>query len=348
MWRISRIALFSSILVSLLHLTGVEAAVCDVDNNIAIDRSDIDLIVAARGAAAGVDDPRDADGDGAITVNDARQCVLQCTLPRCAPVNPNAIDNDADGYTETQGDCNNTDPSIHPGAVDIPGNGIDEDCNGADAVQAISYIKASNTNASDFFGGWVAFSADGSTLAVSAIGEASAATGVDGDQTDNSASDSGAVYVFIRDGDGWQQQAYLKASNTGAASDTDAGEWFGTVALSADGSTLAVGAVGEDSAATGVDGDQTDNSASGSGAVYVFIRDGDSWQQQAYVKASNTDAGDRYGFPLALSANGDTLAVAAPYESSAATGINGDQLDNSAPAAGAVYIYSQSILYLQH
>ena len=53
------------------------------------------------------------------------------------------------------------------------------------------------------------------------------------------------------------------------ASNTEAKDWFGwSVALSGD--TLAVGAYSEDSAATGIDGDETDNSAVTSGAVYVF------------------------------------------------------------------------------
>ncbi|NNG01082.1 MAG: hypothetical protein HKM93_16955 [Desulfobacteraceae bacterium] len=61
------------------------------------------------------------------------------------------------------------------------------------------------------------------------------------------------------------QQAYVKASNTGA------GEYFGIeVALSADCSTLAVGAVDEDSSATGIGGDQTDNTSATSGAVYLY------------------------------------------------------------------------------
>src|SRR5262245_42602094 len=83
------------------------------------------------------------------------------------------------------------------------------------------------------------------------------------------------------------QQAYLKASNT------DAVEGFGySVAVSGD--TAVVGAIFESSNATGVNGNQNDNSAQNSGAAYVFVRNGATWSQQAYLKASNTDASDRF------------------------------------------------------
>ncbi|MCG6971386.1 MAG: choice-of-anchor D domain-containing protein, partial [Gammaproteobacteria bacterium] len=117
---------------------GFAAQICDVDNDIDIDRNDIILIFAARNdPATGPDDPRDADGDGNITVNDARQCVLQCTLSRCAIVDPNDKDNDLDGYTENQGDCDDANAAINPGAEDIPGNGIDENCDGQDATDPL-------------------------------------------------------------------------------------------------------------------------------------------------------------------------------------------------------------------
>ena len=88
------------------------------------------------------------------------------------------------------------------------------------------------------------------------------------------------------------------------------------------------------------DGDQTDDSASWAGAVYVLVRDElGAWSHRSYVKASNPDAFDSHGSSLSLSGDGHTLAVGAYAEGSAATGIGGDQTDDSAPGAGAVYLY---------
>ena len=49
-----------------------------------VDRNDINAITAARNQPAAPGDPRDYDGDGLITVGDARACVLKCTRPNCA------------------------------------------------------------------------------------------------------------------------------------------------------------------------------------------------------------------------------------------------------------------------
>src|SRR5207244_1078890 len=132
---------------------------------------------------------------------------------------------------------------------------------------------------------------------------------------DNSAGGSGAAYVFVRNGTNWTQQAYLKASNT------DGGDFFGwSVAVSGD--TVVVGAWGEASNATGVNGNQSDNSGRAAGAAYIFVRNGTNWSQQAYLKASNTGQGEElFGHSVAIS--GDTVVVGARGEASNATGVNG-------------------------
>ena len=197
-----------------------------------------------------------------------------------------------------------------------------------------AYLKASNTDAGDTFGSSVALSADGNTLAVGAKGEASNAIGINGSQTDNSSDNAGAVYLFRFEAAGWYQQAYIKASNT------DPGDLFGSsVALAADGNTLAVGARWEDGGDTGIDGDATDNSAPKAGAIYVFHFTEPAWFQQAYLKASNTDAGDTFGSSVALSADGNTLAAGAWAEDSGATGVDGNQANNSSDDAGAAYLF---------
>jgi trimeric autotransporter adhesin len=224
------------------------------------------------------------------------------------------------------------------------------------ALKQLAYLKASNGEAGDHFGcGGVldghagygaAMSGDGNTIAIGAPHESSAARGINGNQSDNSAHDAGAVYVFTRNGASWTQQAYVKASNA------EEGDEFGhAVALSADGNTLAVSAFWESSGATGVNGNQNDNSVPQAGAVYVFTRAGNTWRQQAYIKASNTGEagtadtfgdGDQFGFSLALSDDGNTLAVGAHAEDSRSPGINSDQKDNTASSAGAVYVYTRT------
>ena len=318
--------------------------------------------------------------------------------------------------------------------------------NGVWAQQA--YIKASNTEAGDRFGFSVALSGD--TLVVGARYEDGSSVGVNGDETDNLATNSGAVYVFKREGVTWSQEAYLKASNTGAddqfgsfvsiSNDTivvgspledgsanivngdddnlrmNSGaayvffrdvEWiqqaylkasinittdlFGisvssygdTVVVGANGGsgkayifvrngspwggtwnlqtyltasnptpdmqfgtsvalwgdTLVVGADFESSNATGVNGNQADKSMNAAGAAYVFVRNGTTWSQQAYLKASNTDSWDYFGREVAIW--GDTIVVGASGESSNATGINGDESNDLATNSGAAYVFSR-------
>jgi hypothetical protein len=224
------------------------------------------------------------------------------------------------------------------------------------ALRQTAYVKASNPGMYDHFGEGgsldghiglgIAISGDGNTLVVGAQHESSNARGINGNQNNDDAYNAGAAYVFVRNGANWTQQAYLKASNAGS------GDHFGNaVAISADGNTIAVSAYFESGGATGINGNQNDDSIPQSGAAYVFTRNGTTWTQQAYIKASNTGTagvgdvpgdGDQFGFSLALSDDGNTLAVGATSEDSVANGVNGNQADNSTSSAGAVYVFGRT------
>lgn len=175
----------------------------------------------------------------------------------------------------------------------------------------LNYIKASNAAEKDRFGTSVALSADGSVMAVGAWGEDSNATGVTTDLgagSSDSLPDSGAVYLFARDGAaGWRQEAYVKAANPSVD------DLFGVeVSLAANGQMLAVSAVGESSSATGIHmhgGAGSDDDASDTGAVYLFARRNEAWLQEAYVKASDASVRDQFGRSMALSNSGDLLVA---------------------------------------
>lgn len=182
-----------------------------------------------------------------------------------------------------------------------------------------SYLKAPNGDPQDRFGTSVAISGD--TLVVGAPGESSAARGINNNvpgPSDNSAMSSGAVYVFVRSGTVWTEQAYLKASNA------DANDGFGVSVAIAD-DTIVVGAYAEASGGRGVDPTNPgpgDNSAALVGAAYVFVRSAGVWSQQAYLKPS--DAAEEFGMSVALA--NDTIVVGAP-------------LGGGISLAGAAYVF---------
>jgi len=211
-----------------------------------------------------------------------------------------------------------------------------------------AYLKASNPGGAQGFNEWQgvnfgqAVAIEGDTIVIGAPGEDGRGLA---DATTTDTTDSGAAYVFVRSGTTWTQQAYLKAFNPG-----NSALFGGSVAIS--GETIVVGTAsslariafnavgGEGANNTGVNAFVNAGGAPKSGAAYVFVRSSNLWSQQAYLKASNTDAND--GFGQSVSISGDTLVVGAWNETSAATGVNGNQADNSSPLAGAAYIFSRS------
>ena len=207
-----------------------------------------------------------------------------------------------------------------------------------------AYVKPAATPANAQFGYSVALSANGNTLAVGSFDEPGASHKINGDyaaRVQGGGGGTGAVFVFTRAGTTWTQQAYLKADNG------ENGDSMGvSTAISDDGNTVLTGSLDEDCMATGVNpttpcNNDVKNDTS-AGAAYVFVRNGTTWTQQAFIKASNAGKEDWFGSRLALSGDGNTAAIAAQLEDSAAQGINGKQDDDSAQEAGAVYFFTRT------
>jgi hypothetical protein len=200
-----------------------------------------------------------------------------------------------------------------------------------------TYLKPSNAQANQRFGHMVALAGNGDTLVVSAIDESSNAVGA---PEDTSQPSSGALYVFERSSGLWSEKQRLKASHIVQ------GQQLGmTLAISSDGSLIAAGATGDDSAGRGVTADPANSDATNSGAVITFRLDAGTWQQAAYLKAPNSDAGDAFGSAVSLSTDGAILAVGSPSEDSAVSGVNGGgpdgagRVDNSTVQSGAAFLY---------
>jgi hypothetical protein len=203
-----------------------------------------------------------------------------------------------------------------------------------------AYLKpgtVGSSQAGDSFGGSVSIS--GTTVVVGSDSEDSSTTGVN-TSPNELASDSGAAYVFVRSGTTWTQQAYLKPALVGTS---QAADFFGTSEALA-GNTLVVGAPGEDSATTGVNSVPEDSGGQSfdAGAAYVFVRNGTTWTQQAFLKPAvvgTTQEEDDFGTSVAVS--GDTVVVGAPSEDSTATGVNSAPNEDTF-FSGAAYVFTRS------
>ncbi|MEM7182647.1 MAG: putative Ig domain-containing protein [Spirochaetota bacterium] len=210
-----------------------------------------------------------------------------------------------------------------------------------------AYLKASNSGINDYFASVVAIY--GNTAVVTALGEDNDSTSIV--NTDNAsitdsgtALESGAAYIFKRNTvGGWDQDAYLKASNS------EDNDFFGTTAaISSD--YIVIGAHLENNASTSInntdDTSITDSgTAASSGAAYVFKKDsGGNWIQDAYLKASNTGAADRFGQSVAI--RDDYIIVGAINESNTSTSINNTDNTSITDIAtggnlGAAYIFKR-------
>jgi hypothetical protein len=147
---------------------------------------------------------------------------------------------------------------------------------------------------SDAFGETV--SLDENTLAVGAPGH-----------THGGVRFAGAVYIFVREGNKWEQQAKLTPDDPGKAS-----KFGGSVSLTFN--TVVIGAPLHDT-----------ERGRDAGAAYIFVRNGDKWKQQARLTAKDTKAGDRFGTGVATT--GKSAIVGAPFR------------PEGAPGSGAAYSF---------
>ena len=179
-------------------------------------------------------------------------------------------------------------------------------------------------------GDTIALSADGNTLAISFHNYSSHESRV-----------FGRVWMYSYEGSGWNDDEPFPDTHVGPPKPINefVDEFARALAISADGRILAVGTPGERSSTFGINGEEADESLSRSGAVYVYLLEDGEWIRKAFIKATNTAAEDLFGKSVALTQDGGTLAVGASVEDSNATGVAGDDGDNSAENSGAVYVY---------
>jgi hypothetical protein len=157
-------------------------------------------------------------------------------------------------------------------------------------------LKAGDAAAGGHFGYSTAISGD--TAVIGAYGD------------NESGLDSGSAYVFVRSGTSWSQQQKLKAGDAAAYD-----EFGKSVAISGD--TAVIGAYLDD-----------DNDKIASGSVYVFVRSGTAWSQQAKLTAGDANIGDEFGWSVATS--GDMAVISAV----------GD--DDGGEASGSAYVFVRS------
>jgi FG-GAP repeat/Cadherin-like domain/Putative Ig domain len=221
---------------------------------------------------------------------------------------------------------------VHPASVQTLSGSIEEPVDGPGAAYVFvrsgttwtqqAELTAADGAAGDFFGVRVAISGDTAVVA----------------SNKQNTNGQPATYVFERSGTAWSQQAELPVSGAVAISGDTAviggdiyvrqgSTWseqaqllangaaiFAFDAVAIDGDTIAVGQA-----------NQVVNNQLNQGAVFVFVRSGTTWTQQAELTAADGAAGDSFGSSVSVS--GDLIAVGAP---------------DKTPFGGAGYVFAGS------
>lgn len=167
---------------------------------------------------------------------------------------------------------------------------------------SILEINSPSVSANEF-GSAIALSSDGNTMAIGAPRYSTPTT------------DIGGVYIYIRTTYNPVSWSYQAGPLQGSGS--TGGAYMGaTVSLSHDGNTLAIGGP---------------ENNSGEGAIWIFVRSGTSWSEQAGPLIGTDASGNpNIGYSLSLSGDGNTVAFSGPFQT---TGLDTDR--------GAFWIYSR-------
>lgn len=192
------------------------------------------------------------------------------------------------------------------------------------------------------FGHTLSLSGDGMTLAVGAYHDPhstpSISTSFPAPGTPSDEAVFGSVFIYGWEGDVWQPRAYIKPMIPGAV------DAFGaSLALSADGNVLAVGAPFEPSR----NAESTDSGAPNAGAAYVFERESGGWSETVFLKANAPHEGDFFGAAVAVSGDGNWVAVGVPHASDPGVGVADIEVeaghDDLSGQYGSAYVFHRSL-----
>ena len=218
-------------------------------------------------------------------------------------------DNDADGFTPREGDYDDANPNIHPGKIEICGDGIDQNCDGLDLIcgGTCNIAPSEHVVTPSIPFGYNGNPEYGWSVAVSDRYAVVGAPSSNSDPIMGSVTKSGVAYVYERTGASWLKKAILQ-KQTPAFDDK-----FG-YSVAVYGDCILVGVYGDD---TGY---------ANSGSVMVFERDSSgAWPQTAVLRPSDAKASANFGVSVAL------------FRNRALIGASGDS-----SYAGAAYIFEKT------
>ena len=194
----------------------------------------------------------------------------------------------------------------------------------------------SGQGSAHWYGEAVALSGDGNTMVVSAPAEESNASGINGDEHNDSLNNSGAVYVFERNGINWAQTAYIKAntsiegeefggSTTESLQDSTRSE--NSVSISDNGNLIAIG---------------TPKSDENAGRVDLYEKQNGQWEHIERLEASNKRGNAGFGASLHLAGNGESIVIGASRQDSATAEINPNNEEELISNSGAIYVFKKT------